>query len=273
MPSTAQNHAIAQQVKAAQDGTRQIARLTDQYRGFDLPAAYAVAQLIHQARLAEGARTVGRKIGFTNPDMWALYGVRAPIWAHVYDSTVVQLPSGPARCSLRGFAEPKIEPEIVVHLRSAPPVGGGPAQVLDSIDWVAHGFEIVQSHFAGWRFQAADAVADWSLHGRLLVGPPQPVKRLGSDLIAALESFSLSLACDGKVREVGRGANVLGSPLAALAHLVALLAEQPDDPPLQAGELVTTGTVTTAQQVLPGQTWRTELSGLSLPGLNVAFEA
>jgi 2-oxo-3-hexenedioate decarboxylase len=260
-------------MKAAQDGAHQIPRFTEQYPDFDLPAAYAVSNLIHHARLAEGARAVGRKIGFTNPDMWALYGVRAPIWAHVYDATVIHLRPGPARCSLRGFTEPKVEPEIVFHFRAAPPVGGDLAAVLASIDWVAHGFEIVQSHFAGWRFRAADTVADWALHGRLLVGPPQPVNRLGSGLIEALESFSISLACNGEVREVGRGSNVLGSPLAAVAHLIAVLAAQPDYPPLQAGELVTTGTVTPAQQVLPGQTWRTELSGLELPGLNVAFEA
>jgi len=272
MPTTAPVHSIAQEVKAAQDGARQIPTLTGRYPDFDLPAAYAVAHLIHRARLAEGASPVGRKIGFTNPDMWALYGVRAPIWAHVYDSTLEHVPSGRAACSLSGFAEPKIEPEIVFHFRTAPPVGSDLATILDSIDWVAHGVEIVQSHYAGWRFQAPDTVADWALHARLFVGPPRPVNRLGSGLIAALESFSVSLACDGEVREVGTGSNVLGNPLAALAHLSRVLASQPDCQPLQANELVTTGTLTTAQPVLSGQTWRTQLSGLALPGLCIAFE-
>jgi hypothetical protein len=31
---------------------------------------------------------------------------------------------------------------------------------------VAHGYEIVHTHFPGWKFSAAQAVADGGLHGR-----------------------------------------------------------------------------------------------------------
>ncbi|HSD60946.1 MAG TPA: fumarylacetoacetate hydrolase family protein, partial [Burkholderiales bacterium] len=95
--------------------------------------------------------------------------------------------------------------------------------------------------------------------------------RLGGDVIAALESFSLALSCDGRHVVTGKGSNVLGSPLAAVAHLLSVLAGQPDYAPLQAGEIVTTGTVTTAQSIRPGQTWRTEVQGIALPGLTVEF--
>lgn len=262
---------MARVMKAAQDNVKQIERLTSQYSGFDVQSAYAVSHLIHQARVADGALPVGRKIGFTNPDMWALYAVQEPIWAYVYDSTVVQLPAGRGTCSLERFAEPKIEPEIVFHFRSTPPVCGDLVAILESIDWVAHAFEIVQSHFPEWKFRAPDAVADAALHGTLLLGPPQAIDSLGTELTAALESFSVALSCDSKVREVGRGSNVLGSPLAAIAHLIAVLSKQPQSRPLQANELVTTGTITTAQAVLPMDTWTTELHGIALPGLSVAF--
>ena len=263
--------AIAQEIKAAQDEVRQIAPLTSQLSGFDEAVAYDVAHLVHQARLNEGAVPVGRKIGFTNPDMWSRYGVSKPIWAYIYDTTVVRVSAKPETCSIGRFTEPKIEPEIVFHFRSAPPVGGNLSAILKCIDWVAHAFEIVQSHFPGWKFQAADTVADWALHGSLLVGEPQAVEGLGTDLIAALESFSIALSCDGEVREVGIGSNVLGSPLAAIAHLIAVLAKQPQYEPLQANEMVTTGTITTAQSVRVGETWRTELRGIALPGLSVKF--
>lgn len=265
--------AVARQMKSAQDEVRQIEPFTSRPGGFDMPSAYAVAQMMHEARLGEGAVPMGRKIGFTNPDMWSLYGVREPVWAHIYDTTVHRLPTQQSRCGLGRFAEPKIEPEIVFHFRSAPPPGGDLEAILDSVDWVAHAFEIVQSHFPGWKFQAADTVADWALHGTLLLGEPQPVERLGPDLIAALESFSVSLSCDGAVREDGTGSNVLGSPLAAIAHLMAVLAKQPQYPPLQAGEIVTTGTITTAQSVHAGESWQSELRGIALPGLSVAFAA
>lgn len=271
MPVTPDLGPIARQMKAAQDKVRQIEPFTSQLSTFDVSSAYAVAHLIHEARLAEGATPVGRKIGFTNPDMWSLYGVREPIWAYMYDTTVVRLSDMHQKCSISRFAEPKIEPEIVFHFSLPPPVEGDLCAILDCIDWVGHAFEIVQSHFPAWKFQAADTVADSALHGTLLVGEPQAVARLGKDLVAALESFTITLSCDGKLRELGRGSNVLGSPLAAIAHLVAVLAKQPQYMPLQANEMITTGTVTTAQPIHAGETWRTELEGIALPGLSVEF--
>jgi 2-oxo-3-hexenedioate decarboxylase len=262
---------IAAQMKAAQDQVRQIRPFTSELGALDLSSAYEVSHLIHEARVAEGSVPVGRKIGFTNPEMWALYGVREPIWAYMYDKTVIHLPDQHQTCSLERFTEPKIEPEIVFHFRSAPPVNGDLRAILDCIDWVAHGFEIVQSHFPGWKFQAADTVADGGLHGTLLLGEPQPVARLEPGLVAALESFSINLLCAGDVRAVGRGLNVLGSPLAAIAHLIAVLARQPQSMPLQADEMVTTGTVTAAQAVRPGETWRTAIEGIALPGLSARF--
>ncbi len=271
MAATLDLDALAAEMKAAQDSVRQIEPFTARFTGFDLGTAYEVAQRIHRMHLAEGAQSVGRKIGFTNPDMWARYGVRAPIWAHVYDRTVVQLNETQAVCRLDRFTEPKIEPEIVLQFRTAPRAGADLAGILDAVGWVAHGFEIVQSHFPGWKFRAPDTVADWALHGTLLIGPPQPPLRLGTEIVAALESFALRLSCNGRLIETGKGSNVLGSPLAAIAHLLSVLAAQPNYAPLQAGEIVTTGTITTAQSVQPGETWQSEVQGIALPGLSVAF--
>lgn len=265
--------ALALEMKAAQDAARQIEPITARFRSFDLSAAYEVAYLVHRARMEEGARPVGRKIGFTNPDMWDRYGVRAPIWACVYDTTVVQMDDARGCCALRRFVEPKIEPEIVFRFRAAPRPGAGPEEILEAVDWVAHGFEIVQSHFPGWKFRAPDTVADWALHGTLLIGPPRSLKQLGGGVIAALESFTLNLSRGGRVVETGRGSNVLGSPLAAIAHLQSVLASQPDGETLRAGEVVTTGTITTAHSVRPGEVWQSEVQGIALPGLEVEFSA
>lgn len=273
MPTPLELRALALEMKSAQDSVRQIAPFTSRLRGFDLAAAYEVAHLVHCARLANGARSVGRKLGFTNPDMWARYGVREPIWAYIYDTTVVRLEGTRAICPLGGFAEPKVEPEIVFGFRAALGAGAGLDEILEAIDWVAHGYEIVQSHFPGWVFQAPDTVADCALHGTLLVGPPQPVARLGADPVAALASFTLCLSCDGRRVETAKGSHVLGNPLSAVAHLLSVLDGQPEHARLRAGEIVTTGTITTAQPVRAGETWRSEVQGIPLPGLEVTFSA
>lgn len=112
---TSELEGIAHEMKAAQDLGKQIELLSARVSGFDNAAAYEVARLIHEARTHEGASPVGRKIGFTNRDMWRVYGVCEPIWAFVYDTTVVHLASSRGASRLGGFTEPRIEPEIILH--------------------------------------------------------------------------------------------------------------------------------------------------------------
>lgn len=262
---------IAARLITAQDHNRRIDPITSQIDGFDLVHGYAVAHRIHEQRLADGASAVGRKIGFTNSSLWPKFGVHAPIWGYIYDRTVTHVHGGQASFGLGPFSEPKIEPEIVVHFSETPPVGGDLFALLACVDWVAHAFEIVQCHYPGWVFQAADTVADSALHGALLVGDTVPVAELGDDPIDVLESFELTLSRNGEAMETGKGANVLGGPLAAVAHLIAALGEQ-GSAPLEAGEMVTTGTLTGAYPLRVGETWSTKLNGIVLPGLSVTIE-
>jgi 2-keto-4-pentenoate hydratase len=271
MPARIDIDRLAEQVKTAQDQALAMTPLTSRHPNLDLATAYQIAQRVHQLRLAEGAQPVGLKIGFTNPAMWAAYGVKAPVWGQLYAHTVVHLATNEATCSLVGFVDPKIEPEIVFHFHQTPTPGATREEMLACIDAVALGYEIVQSHYPGWKFAAADATADWAMHAKLLVGPTAKPQDLGANAVEALMEFSVALACDDTVREVGRGSNVLGHPLQAAVHLAAVLAEQPQCRPLTAGDWLTTGTITAAYPVAPGQTWRAELQGIPLPNLSVRF--
>ena len=67
----------------------------------------------------------------------------------------------------------------------------------------------------------------------------------------------------------GRARDVLGGPLSALRWLVEDLARRLDAPPLTAGEVVTTGTLTGAHEVGLGQVWATAATGAPLPGLTL----
>lgn len=263
---------LARDIKAAQDHAACIAPITARLPRFSLDAAYEVAARVHRARLAEGAAAIGRKIGFTNSAMWASLGVDFPVWGRVYAHTAVHDDSGVFHCRLDRYVEPRIEPEIVLHFGSAPVPGSNSAELLACVDWIAHGFELVQSHYPAWQFQAADTVADNALHGALFIGAQREPAELGPDLAERLARFQVALSCNGALRETGCGANVLGSPLAALAHLLDVLADRPKDEAIQAGELVTTGTLTRAYPVHAGETWSTELDGIALPGMRIVFE-
>ncbi len=79
------------------------------------------------------------------------------------------------------------------------------SEILASIDWIANGIEIVQSHFPGWKFKAADTIADWGLHATLIVGEPLEMKRFGENVVSDIEDFTVTLSCGGDVREQGKG--------------------------------------------------------------------
>jgi 2-oxo-3-hexenedioate decarboxylase len=134
---------------------------------------------------------------------------------------------------------------------------------------VGHGFEIVQCHFPDWKFAVADTIADGGLHGRYVFGHGRPIGRDEpvSELVERLSKFRVRLIKNGGVAAKGGGDLVLGSPLNALAYLVKTLASLSDHPPLQPGEFVTTGTLTTALPTAPGDTWFCRFDGIDLVGL------
>ncbi len=223
---------------------------------------------MRQLREARGEIAIGRKIGFTNRTTWPDY---APMWGYVYDRTVHDLADLGGRFSLAGLAEPRIEPEIVFRLAAAPMPGMDERALLGCIDGVAHGFEIVQSIYPGWAFTAPDAVAAFGLHGALLLGPWHPATANEEEWEQALSTFTVDLLRDGEVVDQGQASNVLGGPLSALRHLVELLARDPVNPPLAAGEIVTTGTLTRVPPVAPGEMWSTALTDVALEGIRVQF--
>ena len=91
---------IAKKAFAVLGSGRQLAPFSTAYPGFSLEEAYRVTAAVRAAREARGERPIGRKIGFTNRTIWAEYGVHAPIWGYVYDSTV----AGPRKRGERSFA-------------------------------------------------------------------------------------------------------------------------------------------------------------------------
>lgn len=196
---------------------------------------------------------VGRKLGFTNEAIWPELGLTEPIWAPVYDRTVKR---SEGVHSLSGAVGARIELEVVLEVESVRPLRVG---------WAALGFEIVQCHYPEWKFRCADAVADFGLHRALHVG--EPSRETGS-----LEKLAVSLSRDGEPVASGAGKDVLGGPLRALDWLVELLDGEPHAPGLEPGEIVTTGTMTGALPVAPGETWEaTVLSGALLGGLTLTF--
>lgn len=234
----------------------------------DPDAGLVIQDLLIALREARGERRLGYKIGFTNRSIWPLYGVHHPIWGPVWDRTVVPLSGTTTRLRPAVWSLPRLEPEIVLGLARSPR-HADPDHVFECLAWVAHGVEIVTSPWPDWRFTAAQAIAAQGLHGGLHIGPPLSSREIAGP--AALSALSLELSCNDQPVARGEGSAVLDGPVQALGHLVSELARRGDT--LAPGCLVTTGTLTDAQALRAGDTWRTRLSGIALPGLEIVCEA
>lgn len=253
----------------AYDTGTQMAPLSDS-RVITLEQGYAIAAQVHATRLARAERPMGRKIGFTNRTIWPIYNVNAPVWGWIYDSTLHDIPADGV-IPLPNLPEVRLEPEIAFGLCHAPKTGMSPQDLAACIDWAAHSLELVFSAYPGWRFTAPDTAAAFGMHGALWLGARVPAATAFGPDGKGLNNFTLTLDGPGE-HLTGASQDVLGSPLLALAHLVDTLAQQ-DAPPLGAGEVITTGTLTDARPIQAGQRWRTRLTGTTLSGLDVTFSA
>lgn len=247
----------------ARDTAGETRRPSQDVAGFDLHGGYQVGRLLHEHLVGRGFRAVGRKIGFTNPATWKEFNLNTPIWAHMYAQTVHFAEQGRFRLSLSNMASPRIEPEVVLKLNR--PVAGGdepPEALVECLEWVAIGFEIVDCHFPGWQFTAADAVADFGVHAALVVGTPLLLEPDNTRLIAKqLQQLRVTLSHGSEIVAEGEGKNALGSPILALGHLARVISTQPWASPLTVGEIITTGTLTPLPYIHKGESWKVKVDG------------
>lgn len=267
----ARTRQISEELVALLGSGSQVVPFSQRYDGFDLEEAYDVVAKVLALRRARGETPVGRKIGFTNRAIWNTLGISAPVWNFVFDRTVGDATAPDTTYALFHLPEPRIEPELVVHLAATPLPGMSETDLLSCLDWVAAGFEVVYSIFPGWQFSAADATAAYGVHGALFVGAKHDLSGDGAERMRELSNFSVELENDrGEIRK-GDACDILGGPLQALKFLVEEIARYPVSEPLRAGELVTTGTLTEAMPAVPGETWTARFVGIDLKPLRLHF--
>jgi 2-oxo-3-hexenedioate decarboxylase len=263
-------HVLAQEMLAAYTSGATIP-VPPSARGeeFDLKTAYAVEVDFSRLRENEGRRTVGLKVGFANRAMWRVLKLETLVWAHMYDDTVHIAGGDSAELQLPYERSSKIEPEIVFRLKQSVSSGLDAAGVLQYVDWMAIGFEIIDCPYPDWQFKAADFVAAFGLHLALVVGEPLKVEsEMIPELVSGLASFKVRVTKDGQFVEEGSGKNSLRSPALCLAELAGAVSRQ-SGVPLDAEALVSTGTLTAGHSITRGETWRAEVEGLPLSNLTL----
>lgn len=239
-------------------GTEQtIDHLSRQYPGFSLDDGYEVAHRMRWLRETRGERVVGRKIGGTNPATYAQSGAKGPMWNFIYDIAAHYIAGKRGFCQLGQFRQPRLEPEIVLHISESPQAGMSQQEIIGCIDMVALGYEIVHSPFADWKVPPPDSVAAFGLHQAMFVGRWQNITADREAWVERLRSVNVTTTNNVGEQATGSGADVLGSPLNALRAIVDDIARHPGWSPVGAGEIISTGTITRLMPAEPGQVWTT----------------
>ena len=255
---------IANEISSSISLAKQIEPFSKRGLILSLQEAYDVARLVSQT--LGPTEIVGRKIGFTNRNIWSIYDVDEPIWGSMTTSSVSFFESNFLKVDLSRFCEPRIEPEIVVCLKQKPKSGSDNPEIY--LDWIAPGCEIVDSIYPNWNFSLTDAIASGGLHGSLVVGNKFKVNdRTERDLI----DVGVSLYRGGRLEEAGTGANVLDGPVSAIRYLHSCVSRIKNQEPLSAGNIITTGTMTDAKPIFPKEEWSAKFDGAIKSELNLEF--
>jgi 2-keto-4-pentenoate hydratase len=264
--STASVAAAVERLSQAQATGVPCAPVRDLIGTDDLDAAYAVQQGLVQARIAGGARVVGRKIGATSKAVQDQLGVDQPDFGYLLDDMDVSPRGGDEPISMRTLLQPRVEAEVAFVLARDLDLAEDELTidaVRAAVEVALPALEIVDSRIDKWAIGFTDTVADNASSGLFVVGTD-------GRALSELEprDVEMSLTINGEERSAGTGAACLGDPLEALRWLAVQAARFGD--PLRAGHLILSGALGPFVPFAPGDRVVATISGFA--PLSVTFK-
>lgn len=232
LPPQDRLQAAADALRQARATGKPVARISDSHGIVGVDAAYAVAALNTHARLAEGRRIVGKKIGLTSRAVQQQLGVDQPDFGMLFDD--MEHLDGDAIPTSR-LMQPKVEAEVAFvvdrELRGPAPSWG---EFLAALAYALPALEIVDSAIADWKITLVDTVADNASSAVYVLG--QTPVSIGQLAGATLD---MTMSINGLVASTGNGAACLGHPLRAAHWLACEMARRGQG--LRAGEVILSG--------------------------------
>jgi len=222
---TPQDHAkeAADLLRAEKTGS-QIGHLTTRHPDMGMDDAYAVQNAIYRAKIAEGRRVIGWKIGLTSKAMQYALGIDIPDSGILFDDmafdTGAVIPAG-------RFIQPRIEAEIAFVMRA--PLAGADvtrADVLAATDYVVPSLEILDTRIqrvdatSGETRKIFDTISDNAANAGIVSG----AERHAVDAVD-LRWIGAIVSRNGEVEETGLGAGVLNDPVESVVWLARRMAQ------------------------------------------------
>ncbi|MEP1200021.1 2-oxo-hept-4-ene-1,7-dioate hydratase [Tateyamaria sp.] len=222
---TPQDHArAAADLLNAEKTGQQIGLLTRRHPKMGMHDAYEVQNAIYSAKLAEGRKVIGWKIGLTSKAMQYALNIDIPDSGILFDDMVFDhgstVPKG-------RFIQPRIEAEIAFVMKDA--IGGGDVtreDVIAATAYVAPSIEILDTRIlrvdpeTGKTRSVFDTISDNAANAGIVLGPQKH----------AVDAFDLRwvgamTTRNGEVEETGLGAGVLNDPIQSVVWLAQRMAQ------------------------------------------------
>ncbi|MEU9742630.1 fumarylacetoacetate hydrolase family protein [Micromonospora chersina] len=219
----------------------------------DETLAYAVQRRLTEARIRDGGRPIGRKVGLTSAAVQRQLGVDRPDFGMLFDDMACPQ-AAPIR--LDRLLQPRVEAEIAFVL--ADDLTDPRVTAATVRKWVAYAqaaLEIVDSRIAGWDISFADTVADNGSSGLFVLGADQ----VPLDAVEPA-AVQMTMTVNDVPASAGSGEACLGDPLEALAWLARTALSHGD--PLRAGDVVLSGALGPMVPVTHATHVRAHLTGL-----------
>lgn len=257
----AEINACGAELFAAMRARRVVEPLSARHTGITVEDAYGISLAMLNARVREGERVVGKKIGVTSRPVQTMLDVYQPDFGYLTDAMFV--PAGASVSISNLLIQPRAEAEIAFVMRSdLQGPGVTTAQVLAAVEFAMPCFEIVDSRIRDWKIRIEDTIADNASCGLVVLGT-QAVDPRSIDL----GSVGCVVEKNGEVISTGAGAAALGSPINSLVWLANTLGRF--GVPLRAGEIVLSGSLVPLEPVQAGDVMRASIDRIG--SLTVRF--
>ena len=236
---TPEDHAqAAQDLLGAEVSGEQIGLLTKRHPEMGMDDAYGVQNAIYRAKLAQGRKVVGWKIGLTSKAMQYALNIDIADSGILFDDMVfdhgASVPNGK-------FIQPRIEAEIAFVMRSA--IGGADVtrdDVLAATDYVAPSIEILDTRIVrvddetGKTRSVFDTISDNAANAGVVLG----AQRHAADAFDLRWVGAITLR-NGAVEETGLGAGVLNDPVESVVWLARRMAQYGQS--IEPGQIILSG--------------------------------
>lgn len=245
---------IVDYLYAAEADVREVIKVTEKYPELTIKEAYELQDGLLARKLAEsGTKTVGVKLGLTSKAKQKMMGVNEAIYGYLHDD---MLGFEWEAIKYMDLIHPKVEPEIA-FLLSEDLKGENVTEedVIKATKYIAPALEIIDSRYKDFRFTLVDVIADNCSSAKFVVG-----SKWISPKAIDLGNIGMVMSKNGKVRQTGSSAAVLGHPVTAIVWAVKELAALGKG--FKKGDIILSGAMSEAIAFESGDSIIAEFDGL-----------